>query len=298
LLDTDGDGETNDIDTDDDGDGIPDAWENSYSLDPLVTDQGLDPDGDGFTNGFEYVTDTNPRDEDSKQTLVFERMEGSGDTQTRFSTSSNRSYVVEFRDELTAGSWSNLGSFFVGTGSETNIIDSAAGDQRFYRLKIKVDTPAPATFSTEDFQSNDWAGGIGWSGDWVVTGGTKPPDIQELSGNYSVRLRDGKNAENNIVRTLSSGVSGATLTFKWDIDDFNSGPEEGYAEVFDGTWHIVWTGVLADTGTDAGNSPDALVEERVDLSAYGTVTQVRFRVNNETGSGDYLFIDDVELSGN
>jgi len=36
----------------------------------------------------------------------------------------------------------------------------------------------------------------------------------------------------------------------------------------------------------------------VDLSAYGTVTQVRFRVNNETGSGDYLFIDDVELSGN
>jgi len=32
----------------------------------------------------------------------------------------------------------DLGPVFPGTGLETNVIDSAAGDQRFYRLRVEL----------------------------------------------------------------------------------------------------------------------------------------------------------------
>jgi Bacterial TSP3 repeat len=69
--DADGDGLTNlteylngtDPNTaDSDGDSIPDGWELSQSLNPLVNDASLDPDGDGFTNFQEYQNNTDPND--------------------------------------------------------------------------------------------------------------------------------------------------------------------------------------------------------------------------------------------
>jgi hypothetical protein len=45
-----------------DGDGLPDAWEIQYSLDPnSALDAAQDPDIDGFTNLQEYRNGTNPR---------------------------------------------------------------------------------------------------------------------------------------------------------------------------------------------------------------------------------------------
>ncbi|HWK99409.1 MAG TPA: FG-GAP-like repeat-containing protein, partial [Parapedobacter sp.] len=59
-LDTDGDLIGNNTDTDDDNDGMPDAYELSYNLNPLVNDGGLDSDSDGVTNILEYQLQTNP----------------------------------------------------------------------------------------------------------------------------------------------------------------------------------------------------------------------------------------------
>ena len=45
-----------------DADGMPDAWEQQYKLDPKNTSDGpADSDGDGYTNIEEYLNGTDPK---------------------------------------------------------------------------------------------------------------------------------------------------------------------------------------------------------------------------------------------
>lgn len=62
TTDTDGDGIGNNVDGDDDNDGIPDASERSFGLDPLSDDAAEDPDNDGLTNLEEYTQGSDPKD--------------------------------------------------------------------------------------------------------------------------------------------------------------------------------------------------------------------------------------------
>lgn len=59
-ADTDGDGLGNNADFDDDNDGMPDAWEITHQLNPLINDAAGDEDGDGTSNLNEYATGGNP----------------------------------------------------------------------------------------------------------------------------------------------------------------------------------------------------------------------------------------------
>ena len=53
------------IKQDTDGDGMPDKWEEEFSLDPLVDDSDEDPDSDGLSNLSEYQNNTDPTDSDT-----------------------------------------------------------------------------------------------------------------------------------------------------------------------------------------------------------------------------------------
>lgn len=64
-VDTDSDGVVDALDDDDDGDGMPDAFETTYGLNPLVDDAQGDLDNDGYSNLREYKARTDPTDPES-----------------------------------------------------------------------------------------------------------------------------------------------------------------------------------------------------------------------------------------
>lgn len=55
----------NNVDPDQDEDGMPDNWEDFYNLNKTLYDPNVDSDNDGYTNLVEYLSKTNPLDNDT-----------------------------------------------------------------------------------------------------------------------------------------------------------------------------------------------------------------------------------------
>jgi N-acetylneuraminic acid mutarotase len=67
---------TRDDKTDTDGDGMPDGWEASKRLNPVVADAGADPDQDSMTNLEEFLARSDPKDPNSPFRTFFVGLEG------------------------------------------------------------------------------------------------------------------------------------------------------------------------------------------------------------------------------
>jgi hypothetical protein len=119
-----------------DGDGMPNDWEQTYSLSPDdPADADLDADGDGQSNLQEYLSGTNPREASSR--LIFDSVAASAGMVTmRFTAVANRSYTIQYRDDLTAGGWVRLTNVLAGaTTGAADVPDPAGGGrERYYRL--------------------------------------------------------------------------------------------------------------------------------------------------------------------
>jgi hypothetical protein len=119
---------------DSDGDGIPDAWEAAYNFGTNnVADAALDPDGDGMKNWQEFVAGTDPTN--SLSYLKIDSLTADTSSIITFGIVSNKTYTVEFTDELAPGSWSKLADFTASPSNGTESVQDpnyVAG--RFYRL--------------------------------------------------------------------------------------------------------------------------------------------------------------------
>ncbi|MCF7847728.1 MAG: hypothetical protein K9M45_02670 [Kiritimatiellales bacterium] len=126
---------TNSIpDFDRDVDGLPDWWEIQYGGDATSMVANAHSDSDKYTNYEEWVADTNPTNDAS----FFEITEWVAPTNITFSSSSNRKYRVECREDLVSDAWQPEGDWFSGGGGETERVALGTTSNRFYRVEVKV----------------------------------------------------------------------------------------------------------------------------------------------------------------
>jgi subtilisin family serine protease len=125
------------IDTD--SDSLPDWWE-SEQFGNLAQAYATDADGDGFSNGDEFLAGTAPGDRNSKlafASAAWGSGNASGDFVMSFPSLADRNYQVEWSNDL--GTWNVLGTTQVGTGSAIEVRDTGArtgSSKRFYRLRV------------------------------------------------------------------------------------------------------------------------------------------------------------------
>jgi hypothetical protein len=119
---------------DTDGDGIPDSAEADLGLnasDP--SDGAMDADGDTLTNLEEYIAGTIHTNAQSY--LKVDRISAPGAAVIEFSAVANRTYTVQYTDDLGPKTWSKLGSVSARTNDHTGVImDESPGASRVYRL--------------------------------------------------------------------------------------------------------------------------------------------------------------------
>ena len=119
---------------DSDGDHMPDVFEDANGFNSSnPADGAADADGDGVSNANEYGAGTDLRDDESF--LKVDEITSSGATEITFLAQSNKTYSVQFRDNLAGASWQRLTNVTARTTTFVHTItDSNAVPNRFYRL--------------------------------------------------------------------------------------------------------------------------------------------------------------------
>ena len=121
---------------DTDRDRMPDIWETTYGFNlTSAGDADQDADGDGVSNRLEFESGTDPRDPASF--LRLERIMSTGDqVAISFNALSNRTYSVNYRDDVSSLLWNRLTNVLSRTTNrfETVVDAFPTNVSRVYRL--------------------------------------------------------------------------------------------------------------------------------------------------------------------
>jgi hypothetical protein len=117
-----------------DKDGLPDVLEASLGLNTNdAADAVLDLDGDGVSNRNEYIGGTDPADPASY--LWIGQPEINGGAMLWFSAMANKTYTVQYSDDLSAGSWLRLDDVVAWPSNHLrSVFDPNAAVHRTYRV--------------------------------------------------------------------------------------------------------------------------------------------------------------------
>src|SRR5262245_23794121 len=153
-----------------------------------------------------------------------------------------------------------------------------------------VHTPScAATLAKDDFNSNTWTGGTGWTGGWVHPGDTALVTVTGAHKTYARLQVTGK-----ISRTFTvGGATGVHLKFAarvWSLE----GTDKLTVRVKTAAGTFSTVKVLNST-----NSDNLFHSYDINLSGLtlGTTAVVLFNGAMDA-TNDHVFIDDVELTGN
>jgi hypothetical protein len=128
-------GESNSLDSD--NDGMPNSWETANGLsNSSAADASQDSDGDGFSNYAEYLSGTNPRDNQSYLAVDSDSV-ANHIHYIRFRAAANRTYSVLYRNSSTVGPWSKLADIEAQPDPTAVVVTDpvpTGSSMRFYRL--------------------------------------------------------------------------------------------------------------------------------------------------------------------
>ena len=119
---------------DSDKDGIPDDWETQFGFDPNnAADRDQDSDGDKMTNYQEYLAGTDPKNPQSNLRVDLTTQPGSA--LIRVGAMPNRTYSVQYRDNLQTGNWARLTDITAQSTAHVEVLpDPGYTTNRFYRV--------------------------------------------------------------------------------------------------------------------------------------------------------------------
>lgn len=124
---------------DTDGDGLPDAWELTYTNTLAAFTAVSDADGDGMSDLAEYLAGTNPNDPTSNLRITAQSFASGGTNATlQWTSVLTRFYHIEETLELGAPGWSEsvLGLISPDAGSSTaRSFSDTNAPIRFYRIR-------------------------------------------------------------------------------------------------------------------------------------------------------------------
>ncbi len=127
--------------TDQDEDGLPDLWELLYFDSIADCHPAVDSDDDDWTNFEEYISDTNPRDENSYYRGRITLLRGGSvmEMLQQGPTTNSRRYDVWSTTNLVEGGpWVRYGHEVPGGGGDLWMVVTNEGPQRFFRTGVKL----------------------------------------------------------------------------------------------------------------------------------------------------------------
>jgi hypothetical protein len=128
------------VNFDADDDGMDDAWERKYGLDPNQSaDAIMDPDHDGMNSLQEYQAGTDPHDPESRFRITRLSLDQMGRPSIHWDSVKNIHYKILASASLESDSYTEIGTA-KGNGNPLTFIDKRNQKERqtFYLLEVSI----------------------------------------------------------------------------------------------------------------------------------------------------------------